>query len=150
LNRAEKTAGNARIAYRICLFVAGLSVAPASFAFAADFNQNLKSNPPVIVAQAANSKKAKTAPQASPVAPNATGAEIVGKMLSPQPSDPDVPLPRSDLASRPAGDGSLDRSTFYGRLEGDGGVLGFKIPIPADRSAVDRHTRSSGGGAGSN
>jgi hypothetical protein len=54
-------------------------------------------------------------------------------MLSTRPSDPDVPLPRSDLATRPAGDGARERSTLYGRQDGDGGVLGFKIPIPADR-----------------
>ncbi len=152
---AATPAGKARFAYRICLFAAVLSVPPAAVACAADLNQNLKASPPVIVAplivaQATNSKSAKGAPQASPVAPNPSGAEIVGKMLSTQPSDPDVPLPRSDLATRPAGDGPLDRTTIYGRQEGDGGVLGFKIPIPADRNASDRHTRSGGGGSGAN
>jgi hypothetical protein len=113
--------------------VAALSAPSGFVGYAADLNQSPKASPPLIVAQATGSKSAKTTPQASPVAPNATGAEIVGRMLSTRPSDPDVPLPRSDLATRPAGDGARERSTLYGRQDGDGGVLGFKIPIPADR-----------------
>jgi hypothetical protein len=88
-------------------------------------------------------------PQASPVAPNATGAEIVGKLLSNPPSDPDVPLPQSNLATRPPAESALDHPTIFGRQEDGGGVFGLKIPIPADRGASDRHTRSSASGPAS-
>jgi len=70
-----------------------------------------------MVAQPTPPKATKAAPQASPVAPNATGAEIAAKMLSNPPSDPDVPLPRGDLATRPANEGAQDRPTIYGRQE---------------------------------
>ena len=128
-----------------------VSLLPVVSAYAADLNQNLKVTPPVIVAQATPSTppKGTKAPQASPVAPPATGAEIVGKMLANPPSDPDVPLPRRDLATRPPSDGPLDRPTIFGRQEEGGGVFGVKIPIPADRDASDRHTRSSSGNPGS-
>jgi hypothetical protein len=53
----------------------------------------------LVVAQTTRPKGSKTGPQASPVAPNANGAEIVGKLLSNPPSDPDVPLPQSNLAA---------------------------------------------------
>jgi hypothetical protein len=77
--------------------------------------------------------------------PNASGAEIVGKLLSNPPSDPDVPLPQSNLATRPPADGPLGHPTIFGRQEDGGGVFGLKVPIPADRGASDRHTRSSAG-----
>ena len=141
--------GSTRFVHGICLILGAVSVLAAVSAYAADLNQNLKVAPPVIVAQAATPKGAKAAPQASPVAPKATGAEIVGKMLANPPSDPDVPLPRRDLATKPTGDGPLERPTIYGRQEEGGGVFGFKIPIPADRDASDRHTRSSSGTPGS-
>jgi hypothetical protein len=140
-----KPIADARIAYRICLFAAAFSALPVVSIYAADLNQNLKSGTPFVVTQAAPSKPVKTAPPASPVAPNATGAEIVGKLLSNPPSDPDVPLPRGDLATRPRVDGRLDHPTIFGRQEEGGGVFGLKIPIPADRGASDRHTRSSVG-----
>ena len=66
-------------------------------------------------------------------------------MLADPPSDPDVPLPRRDLATRPPTDGPSERPTIYGRQEEGGGVFGVKIPIPADRDASDRRTRSSAG-----
>jgi hypothetical protein len=139
-----KSFRSARFARRICLILGAVSGFSAASAYAADLNQNLKVTPPVIVAQATPPKGTK-APQASPVAPPATGAEIVGKMLANPPSDPDVPLPRRDLATRPPSDGPLDRPTIFGRQEEGGGVFGVKIPIPADRDASDRHTRSSSG-----
>jgi hypothetical protein len=139
-----KSFASARFAHGICLILGAVSAFSVASAYAADLNQNLKVTPPVIVAQATPPKGAKAAPQASPVAPPATGAEIVGKMLNP-PSDPGVPLPRRDLATRPPADGPLDRPTMFGRQEEGGGVFGVKIPIPADRDASDRHTRSSSG-----
>jgi hypothetical protein len=135
----------ARIACRICLLAAAISALPAVCSYAADLNQILKSPTPLVVTQAAPPKGAKAVPQASPVAPNATGAEIVGKLLSNPPSDPDVPLPQGNLATRPQADGPPDHPTIFGRPEEGGGVFGLKIPIPADRGASDRHTRSSAG-----
>jgi hypothetical protein len=139
-----KTFGSGRVARGICLIVGAVLVLPAVSAYAADLNQNLKVTSPAIVAQATPPKGTK-APQASPMAPPATGAEIVGKMLANPPSDPDVPLPQRDLATRPPTDGPADRPTIFGRQEEGGGVFGVKIPIPADRDASDRRTRSSSG-----
>jgi hypothetical protein len=135
----------ARITCRICLLAAAISALPAVCGYAADLNQNLKLPTPFVVAQATPPKGAKAVPQASPVAPNASGAEIVGRLLSNPPSDPDVPLPQSNLATRPSADGPLDHPTIFGRQEEGGGVFGLKIPIPADRGLSDRHTRSSSG-----
>lgn len=143
--RVVKPLADARVAYRICLLTAAISVLPAIQSYAADLNQNLKSPAPFVVAQAAP-KASKAVPQASPIAPNSRGAEIVGKLLANPPSDPDVPLPQGNLATRPPADGPLDHPTIFGRQEDGGGVFGLKIPIPADRSASDRHTRSSGSG----
>jgi len=139
-----KPVGSARFAGGICLILGAVSLLPVVSADATDLNQNLKVTSPAIVAQATPPKNGKTAPQASPVAPPPSGAEIVGKMLNP-PDDPDVPLPRRDLATRPPTDGPRDRPTVFGRQEEGGGVFGVKIPIPADRDASDRHTRSSSG-----
>jgi hypothetical protein len=133
----------ARNTCRICLLATALSALPALCSYAADLNQNLKSPTPFVMAQATPSKGAKAVPQASPVAPNANGAEIVGKLLANPPSDPDVPLPQSNLATRPPADSPLDHPTIFGRQEDGGGVFGLKIPIPADRGTSDRHTRSS-------
>ena len=147
--RVAKPLTETRIAYRICFLAAAISALAAVHSYAADLNQNGKSTAPLVVAQTTRPKGSKTGPQASPVAPNANGAEIVGKLLSNPPSDPDVPLPQSNLATRPPADGPLDHPTIFGRQEDGGGVFGLKIPIPADRGASDRHTRSSGSNTGS-
>ena len=139
--------GTTPFVHGICLILGAVSGLPAVSAYAADLNQNLKVTSPAIVAQATPPKNGKAPPPASPVAPPPSGAEIVGKMLNP-PSDPDVPLPRRDLATRPPTDGPSDRPTIFGRQEEGGGVFGVKIPIPADRDASDRHTRSSSGTPG--
>src|SRR5436190_23643022 len=81
-----KSLAVARIACRTCLVVVAFSALPAVSSYAADLKQNLSLGTPWVVAQAATSKTTKAAgtkaaPQASPVAPNATGAEIVGKLL---------------------------------------------------------------------
>jgi hypothetical protein len=142
-----KPSSDARIACRICLIAAAVSVLPAVCTYAADLNWNLKSPSPVIVVQATPAKPAKKTPQASPVAPNSSGADAVNRMLANPESDPDVPLPRRDLATRPPNDGPSDHPTIWGRQEDGGGVFGLKVPIPADRNSSDRHTRSSGGGS---
>lgn len=90
-------------------------------------------------------------PQRSSLAPaeaQPTGAEIVGKLLSPGASDPDVPLPHPDLAERsdPA-PGPLSGPTLFGRGESGGGVIGLRMPIPVDRGGASATTRSGGGSA---
>ena len=133
--RVPKSLVGACFVHPICLLLAAFSGFTATSAYATDFTQNLKSGTPLIVAQAATPRSAKVPSQASPVAPNSSGADIVSKLLSNPPSDPDVPLPRGDLAARPATEGGLERPTIYGRQEDGGGVFGLRIPIPADRQA---------------
>ncbi len=75
--------------------------------------------------------KRPSAPAAKP-APEPTGAELVGKLLSEQdgPSNPDVPLPQYGLSrsSQPATT-PLSGPQIFGRREEGGGVFGLKIPI---------------------
>ena len=82
-------------------------------------------------AYAADSKRA-AAPAAAKPAPQPTGSELVGKLLSEQdgPSDPDVPLPQYGLSqnSRP-NSAPLSGPQVYGRREEGGGVFGLKFPI---------------------
>lgn len=72
---------------------------------------------------------------AAPVAkaaPEPTGAELVGKMLSEQngPSNPDVPLPQYGLGqSAQPNSAPLSGPQIYGRREDGGGVFGLKFPI---------------------
>jgi hypothetical protein len=83
--------------------------------------------------------QAKTkAPLPTPAVQQApTNVEIVNKAINPGASDPNVPLPRAGLAdvagneSPAAGSGPR----IFGRSEDGGGVLGLKVPIPADRNA---------------
>jgi len=148
--RIVKPLTEARIVCRICVLAAAISALPAVRSYAADLDQNLKLANPLVVAQAIPPKGSKAVPQASPVTPNASGAKIVGKLLANPPSDPDVPLPQSNLATRPPADGPLDHPTVFGRQEEGGGVFGLKIPIPPDRGTSDRHTRSSASSPASN
>lgn len=81
------------------------------------------------------------------VVESATPAEIAGRSLNPGASDPDVPLPhpglseefseRTDVAK------PLTGPTPFGRGESGGGVLGFRLPIPAQRSPSSQATTSS-------
>lgn len=70
-----------------------------------------------------------------------TGAEIVGRLLAPQASDPDVPLPHPDLATKSEAERPLAGPTVFGRREPGGGVLGLRVPIPVDRSGSGGATR---------
>src|SRR5260370_30322380 len=108
---------DARIAYIACLLGVAIAAFPATCGYAADFEQNLKWQIPVVVAQASTSRGTTAPPKASPVAPNATGAEMVGKLLATPPSDPDVPLPRADLATKAPADRPLDGPQIFGRRE---------------------------------
>ena len=114
--------------------------------------------PPVVVDPAPAAKpqprpvriQAPARPAAATPAP--TGAEIVGKLLAPGVSDPNVPMPRADLAETPSGNAASGGPQLFGRADtGDGifdlrgGVLGLRVPIPADRNAPSTNTRSSPG-----
>ena len=132
--RFEKPISDAAAAGRVCLLAAAFWACPHLAPCAADLNQGLKSGNPLIVAQATAPKAPKPAPQSSPVAPKPTGAEIVGKMLADPPSDPDVPLPQRGLSAEAPASAPSDSPQIYGRKEDGGGVLGFKIPIPAERT----------------
>ena len=74
-----------------------------------------------------------------------SSADIVNKLLSPGPSDPKVPLPRAGLGEKTAESNPATGTRIYGRAEGDGGVLGLSVPIPADRNAPNTATRYSNG-----
>lgn len=83
--------------------------------------------------------QAKTkAPAPSPAAEaGPSNVDIVNKALNPGASDPDVPLPHPDLARLNGnGTGASGKPKIYGRQEDGGGVLGLRLPIPADRSVT--------------
>jgi hypothetical protein len=153
---------------------AGLVALP-EFTYAASFNQNLGiwpvlpassaallEAPPVVVGPVGallpvaepqpqiEAQAKRKAPLPAPAAePVPSGADIVNKMLSPGPSDPSVPLPRQDL---PQGNAAAPPSAIgpriFGRGEEGGGVLGLRVPFPADRNATGANTRYGSGGAG--
>jgi len=132
--RFEKPFADAAAAGRVCLLAAALWACPHLASNAADLNQDLRLGNLLIVAQATGPKAPKSAPQYSPVAPKPTGADIVGKMLADPPSDPDVPLPQRGLSAEAPSSTPSDSPQIYGRKEDGGGVLGFEIPIPAERT----------------
>jgi len=73
-----------------------------------------------------------------------SNVELVNKALNPGASNPDVPLPHPDLANSTADQpGSSAGPQIFGRQEQGGGVLGFRVPIPADRNASGGTTRYS-------
>jgi hypothetical protein len=77
-----------------------------------------------------------------------TNVEIVNRSINPGASDPNVPLPRADLSD---GAGSEPRASnaprIFGRSEDGGGVLGLRVPIPADRNAAGTTARYGAGQA---
>ena len=75
------------------------------------------------------------APSPSPaIARGPSSADIVNKALNPGPSNPDVPLPHPGLAtSADSQPGVIGGPQIFGRQEQGGGVLGLRVPIPADR-----------------
>jgi hypothetical protein len=93
-------------------------------------------------AQATKEQRKTKAPAPTPAAERGpSNVELVNRALNPGASNPDVPLPHPDLAnSNEDPSASSGRSQIYGRQEQGGGILGFRMAIPADRTA-------SGGGA---
>jgi hypothetical protein len=68
-----------------------------------------------------------------------SNVDLVNKALNPGASNPDVPLPHPDLAnSSVAQSGSRTGPQIYGRQEEGGGVLGLRMPFPADRNSTGR------------
>ena len=88
---------------------------------------------------AQTTKQAK-APAPTPAAARGpSNVDLLNKALNPGASDPDVPLPHPDLAN-PGVDSSASsaKPQVYGRQEHGGGVLGLRMPIPADRNSPGR------------
>jgi hypothetical protein len=142
----------------IVALLSGGPFALTGVTYAATLNQNLTNveNLPVVVgpggrlpvravARPELQAQAKTkTPQPAPViTPAPSSADIVNKLLSPGPSDPNVPLPRADLAGQTAESGPSTRPQIFGRGEDGGGVFGLRVPIPADRNAPGSNTRYS-------
>ena len=85
-------------------------------------------------ASAAERKQGAT-PAAVPAITAPSGAELVSKLLENGPSDPDVPLPQPNLATRRPAPAASTGPSLYARQEDQGAVLGLKFPIPATRAA---------------
>lgn len=98
--------------------------------------------PPQQAPQAKTQAKTK-GPQPTPAVPQApTNVEILNRAINPGASDPNVPLPKANLAdgvvSEPE---SGNAAQIYGRREEGGGVVGLRMPIPAERNASGATTR---------
>ena len=79
-----------------------------------------------------------------------TDVEIVNRAINPGASDPNVPLPRADLSNVPGNEAPAGNAPrIFGRGEDGGGVLGLRVPIPADRSASGATARYGSGQPGS-
>jgi hypothetical protein len=87
-------------------------------------------------ARSASKKPVLAAAAATAIGPQPSAAEIVGNLLAPHASDPDVPLPQPGLAAVPPANEPSAGPRIFGRGEDGGGVLGIRIPIPATRGAL--------------
>lgn len=106
---------------------------------------DVRSGSPPRRVQTAEVKKQKPAPSLGP-GEATTPAELAGRSLNPGASDPDVPMPhpglseefsdRTDVA-RP-----LSGPTLFGRGESGGGIVGWRLPIPAQRGSSGQATTS--------
>ena len=71
-----------------------------------------------------------------------TDVEIVNKAINPGASDPNVPLPRANLSDGAGNEPQAGTGPrIFGRSEDGGGVLGLRLPIPADRNAAGATAR---------
>jgi hypothetical protein len=140
-----------------------LVVLSGSFTYAATLNQNLRfpgASPLGVVADIGTGQAGSRAPDAVRIAqagktlpavesavPAEAAAQLVGRMLAPGPSNPDVPLPHPDLAEKSSdrtdAGSPLKGPTPYLRGETGGGVLGLRVPIPVNRRAASGTTTSS-------
>ena len=90
----------------------------------------------LLISSLANAQDGRTRYQVQgplPVA-QSSSVDIINKQLNPGPSDPNVPLPQAGLGQRPVEDPALQAPALYGRKEENGALLGFRVPIPADRN----------------
>ena len=89
------------------------------------------------------------APQPTPMVEHSpTNVEIVNKTINPGASDPNVPLPRADLSNVPGPEAPAGNAPqIFGRGEDGGGVLGLRVPIPADRNTSGATARYGSGQA---
>jgi hypothetical protein len=120
----------------------GVSTAVAVAAFAAPgFAQATKERPQMM----AQAKTKAPVPAPTPATERGpSNVDLVNKALNPGASDPDVPLPHPDLANSNGGQpAASSRTQIFGRQEQGGGVLGFRMAIPADRGATGGTTRYS-------
>ncbi len=80
---------------------------------------------------------------ANPVPDTPSGAELVGRLLAERAtgSDPDVPLPQRDLVAPAPAFVPLVGPRLYGRRDEGSVVVGLRIPIPADRGALQQGYR---------
>ena len=99
---------------------------------------------PLVVAQA----KSRTPQPAPAITREPSSADIVNKMLSPGPSDPNVPLPKAGLSEETADSAGAKRPPVYGRAGDGGAVFGFTVPLPTDRSGSTANTRYGSGPGG--
>ena len=77
--------------------------------------------------------KGKTPAPTPAVERGPSNVDLVNKALNPGASDPDVPLPHPGLANSTADQrASPSGPQIFGRQEQGGGVLGLRVPIPAD------------------
>jgi len=88
------------------------------------------------------------APAASPIGSPAGGSSAINKLLSPDRSDPDVPLPVLGLPEASSASQPSAGPRIYGREETGGGVLGLRFPIPVNRGMSTLDTTSSPAPAG--
>jgi hypothetical protein len=67
-----------------------------------------------------------------------SSADLVNKLINPGPSDPNVPLPQYGL-DRQTAEGPADQATtFYGRKEENGALLGVRVPLPGEQRGATR------------
>lgn len=75
-----------------------------------------------------------------------TPAELAARSLNPGASDPDVPLPHPGLSEEFSDRTDVARPltgpTPFGRGESGGGVLGLRLPLPAQRGSSGQTTTS--------
>ena len=88
--------------------------------------------------------KSKTLATSAVIESGPSNVDLINKALKPGASDPDVPLPHPDLAKPPGpGQPLFTGPHMYGRGEQGGALLGYRVPIPADRSGSAASTRYS-------
>jgi hypothetical protein len=113
----------------VILLAVGAGVAPPVAASPDEQNRSAQetNGKPQMLAQ---SKARVPAPLPAAAEHAPSNIDLLNKALNPGASDPDVPLPRPDLA-RPASEqaASLSGTQFFVRQEPGGGVLGLKMPI---------------------